>query len=62
MPWPKQKQWRRTVAAGNAALLAERGYPASLRRLSLNLFKRNIKGKQLNTTWNHDYRLRLHAF
>ena len=41
---------------------------APLRRLALNLLKRDrikkrgLKGKQLNAAWNHDYLLHLLAF
>jgi hypothetical protein len=37
---------------------------ATLRRMAMHLFtkKRGIKGKQLNASWDHAYRLRLLDF
>lgn len=64
--------WVLDVQCGEDRSRARAGYAAAnlatLRRLALNLLKREqtkkrgIKGKQLNASWDHDYLLRLLAF
>jgi predicted transposase YbfD/YdcC len=64
--------WCLDVQMGEDQSRARTGHAAenlaTLRRLALNLLKRDktkkrgLKGKQLNAGWNHDYLLRLLAF
>lgn len=64
--------WVLDVQCGEDRSRARTGHAAvnlaTLRRLALNLLKREttkkrgIKGKQLNASWDHDYLLRLLAF
>lgn len=64
--------WCLDVQMGEDQSRARTGHAAenlaTLRRLALNLLKRDktkkrgLKGKQLNAAWNHDYLLRLLAF
>ena len=64
--------WCLDVQVGEDQSRARTGHAAetlaTLRRLALNLLKRDktkqrgLRGKQLNAGWNHDYLLRLPAF
>ena len=70
--FPNSLHWCLDVQMGEDQCRVRTGHAAenlaTLRRLALNLLKRDptkkrgLKGKQLNAGWNQDYLLRLLAF